>query len=79
MEIVSINKNAEKHKKELLEVIDVVKSMIESGEIDEFVMASSNQDGSVQIHASIKDALGGVGLFEIGKRILIDQQINEML
>lgn len=79
MEIVSINKNAEKHKKELLEVIDAVKSMIESGEIDEFVMASSSQNGSVQIHASIKDALGGVGLFEIGKRILIDQQINEML
>jgi hypothetical protein len=79
VEIVSINKNAEKHKKELLEVIDVVKAMIESGEIDEFVMASSSQDGAVQIHASIKDALGGVGLFEIGKRILIDQQINEML
>lgn len=81
MEIVSINKATEKssnkHKEELLEVLDVIKKMVESGEIDEFVAASSSLEGSVQVHIAVKDLLGGVGLFEIGKKLLIDQQ--EML
>ena len=81
MEIVSINKASEKssnkHKEELLEVLEVIKQMVESGEIDEFAAASSGSEGSVQIHVAVKDLLGGVGLFEIGKKMLIDQQ--EML
>lgn len=78
MEIVSINKaaqKAEQHKKDLLEILDKFKEMIENDEIDEFVIASTNKDGEVQIHVTVRDLIGGVGLFEIGKKILIDQEV----
>jgi uncharacterized protein YjgD (DUF1641 family) len=77
MEIVSINSAADKLKKQkadLLEVLDTMRSMVESGELDEFVAASINADGDVQLHATCKDLLGGIGLFEIGKKMLIEQQ-----
>jgi len=77
MEIVSINSAADKLKKQradLLEVLDTMRSMVESGELDEFVAASINENGDVQLHAACKDLLGGIGLFEIGKKMLIEQQ-----
>jgi hypothetical protein len=37
-------------------------------------MASIDKEGEVNIHASVKDLIGGVGLFEVGKNILISQQ-----
>jgi len=77
MEIVSINSAADKLKKQradLLEVLDTMRSMVESGELDEFVAASVDEKGDVQLHAACKDLLGGIGLFEIGKKMLIEQQ-----
>lgn len=62
--------NAER-KAELLEVINEIKSRIESGEIKEFVACSMDQDGTANIHVSALDLPGGVGLFEIGKHLLI--------
>lgn len=61
----------EERKAELLEVINEIKSKIESGEIKEFVACSIDNDGSANIHVSVIDLPGGVGLFEIGKHILI--------
>ncbi len=61
----------EDRKKELLEVIDTVRSQIENGEIKEFVACSLDKDGIAQIHVSVLDFAGGVGLFEIGKSSLI--------
>jgi hypothetical protein len=37
-------------------------------------MSSIDKEGEVLIHASVKDLIGGVGLFEVGKNILIQQQ-----
>ncbi len=75
MEVIDINERNEKRRKQnMLDVIDGVRAMIDSGEIEEFVMTSIDKDGEVKIHASCKDLIGGVGLFEIGKNILIQQQ-----
>jgi hypothetical protein len=75
MEVIDINERSEKRRKEnMLDVIDGVRKLIESGEMEEFIMTSIDKDGEVKIHASIKDLIGGVGLFEIGKNILISQQ-----
>lgn len=75
MKIVSINERSEqKQKSDLLEVLDDLRTQIESGNIEEFVVSSMTKDGGVEIHASVKDLVGGVGLFEIGKNILISQQ-----
>lgn len=77
MEVINIgDRNAKKRKEELLEVIDDLRQRVEAGEIEEFVAAGMNSQGEVQIHASILDTAGGVGLFEIGKHILITQ-VNE--
>jgi len=75
MKIVSINERSEqKQKSDLLEVLDDLRKQIENGHIEEFVVSSMTKDGEVEIHASVKDLIGGVGLFEIGKNILISQQ-----
>jgi hypothetical protein len=60
-----------KRKQDLLDVIDAMRSMVQSGEITEFVAASMDNDGLTQIHACALDLAGGVGLFEIGKHLLI--------
>jgi hypothetical protein len=74
MNVVSFDPQAKAHeerKSELLEVLEEMRKRIEEGEIKEFVAASVTKEGDVQIHASILDLPGGVGLFEIGKLQLI--------
>jgi hypothetical protein len=75
MEVISISDKSEQRRKaNMLAVIDEVRKRIEEGNMEEFVMASIDKEGEVNIHASAKDLIGGVGLFEIGKNILIQQQ-----
>lgn len=75
MEVININDKSEQRRKaNMLEVIDDVRKRIEEGNMEEFVLASIDKHGEVNIHASAKDLIGGVGLFEIGKNILIQQQ-----
>jgi hypothetical protein len=75
MEVINISDKSEQRRKaNMLEVIDDVRKRIEEGKMEEFVMASIDKEGEVNIHASVKDLIGGVGLFEIGKNILIQQQ-----
>lgn len=80
MKVINIDPAADhskKHKEDLLEVLDTMRSMVEKGQIDEFVSASVNSDGEVQIHAGVKDTLGAVGLFSIGQSLLIERQLGE--
>jgi hypothetical protein len=75
MQVININERSTKKRKEdLLEVLDNLRSQIEEGQVDEFVISSIGIDGEVQIHVCVKDSLGGVGLFEIGKNILFQHQ-----
>ena len=67
------DKAAENRRDEMLEVINYMKKQIESGQLKEFVAASLDEDGMAQIHVSTLDTPGAVGLFEIGKHILISQ------
>jgi len=78
MKVVSIDpkiKIDEKRKTEMLEVLDEMKRMVETGEIEEFV-ACSTGNGECKIHASCLDHVGGVGLFEVGKHLLIQREID---
>lgn len=63
----------EKRKKELLDIINYMKQGIESGEIIEFTATSLDKDGDAQIHCYVGDVAVGIGLFEIGKNILMTQ------
>ena len=74
--VVSISQKREDTKKaDLLEVLEEMRKRVESGEISEFVAASLSEEGDVQIHANVRDIAGGVGLFEIGKKIFIETTI----
>ena len=78
MNVVSFNPQAriaEERKAELLEVLDEMRKQIEEGSIKEFVACSINHESDLQIHASVLDLPGGVGLFEIGKNLLIQNTI----
>lgn len=79
MNVVTLDtklKKEEERKAAMLEVLNVIKSQVEDGQIKEFVACSLNDDGDAQIHASCLDLVGGVGLFEVGKHLLIES--NEM-
>lgn len=77
MKVISIDpkaKHDEERKQNLLEVVEEIRKQIEDGTITELVACSLDQDGIAQIHASVADFAGGVGLFEIGKHQLILHQ-----
>ncbi len=75
MQVISINeKQEDKRKEDMLEVLDEIRAQIEAGEITEFVAASLDSEGLGQIHVSTLDVTGAVGLFEIGKHLLISQE-----
>jgi len=61
----------EARKQSLLEVIDEMRSRVEAGDMTEFVGASIDGDNEVNIHVFSLDIPGAVGLFEIGKNILL--------
>ena len=78
MEVVSINSKRkeqlmeEEQKKAMLHVVDYMRDAIEKGEIKEFVSCSIGDDGICQIHVAAMDLPGSIGLFEIGKHLLIN-------
>jgi hypothetical protein len=75
MQVVSINKRTEdKRKEDMLEVLNEMRRQIEAGEMVEFVAASLDSDGIAQIHVCAMDMPGSVGLYEIGKHMLIAQE-----
>ena len=65
-----------KRKQDLLDVIDAMRLMVQSGEIAEFVAASIDEDGITQIHVCALDLPGSIGLFEIGKHLLISSETS---
>lgn len=80
MNVVSIdpkNKHNEQQKKYLLEVVEEMRRQIEAGQIKEFVACSIDVDSDCQIHVCSLDLPGSVGLFEIGKHLLIQSELQE--
>jgi hypothetical protein len=57
----------------MLEVIDELRRRVEAGDMTEFVGASTDAQGEVNIHIYALDIPGAVGMFEIGKNILLNQ------
>ena len=80
MNVVTLDpkaKQEEQRKQALLEVIDEMKKQIEEGKIKEFVACSTDEDSECQIHVCSLDLPGSVGLFEIGKHLLIQAEAGE--
>lgn len=60
-----------KRKQDMLDVLDAMRHMVQTGEVKEFVACSVDDDGIAQIHVCALDLPGSVGMFEIGKHLLI--------
>ena len=74
--LVSIDaksKREEKHKQDLLEVLDEMRRQVEEGDITDFVATSIMADGDTQIHVMMDNLPEAVGLYEIGKHMVIQQ------
>lgn len=67
----------ERIKADLLEVLDEMREQIESGDIVQFVATSLLEDGETQIHSMVSDLPTAVGLYEIGKHMIIQQEAYE--
>ena len=75
MNVVTLDtkqKKDDERKSAMLEVLAEIKSQVEEGKIKEFVACSLNDDGDAQIHVSCLDLVGGVGLYEVGKHLLME-------
>jgi hypothetical protein len=80
MNVVTLDpkaKQEQQRRQALLEVIDEMKKQIEEGNIKEFVACSIDEDSECQIHVCSLDLPGSVGLFEIGKHLLIQAEAGE--
>lgn len=75
MKVVSIdgnkNKDATQRKEELLSVIDALREQVNNDEINEFVAVSSRVDGALQLHVACFDVITAIGMFEIGKSLML--------
>lgn len=79
MNVVTLDaksKQKDQRRAEMLEVLDKIKELVEKGEIEEFVACSQGSEEGIQIHVSCLDAIGGVGLFEVGKHLLMQHEID---
>jgi len=65
----------EEHKAALLAIVESLKAGVEDGTIKEFVGVSIDDDGELKLYVGAMDLPGGVGLFEIGKTLLIQDQL----
>jgi len=63
----------EAHKQGMLEVLDEMRERVEAGDMTEFVAASTDAEGELNIHIYALDIPGAVGMFELGKHVLITQ------
>jgi len=50
--------------------------MVEEDEITEFVCASLDGFGDMQVHLCASDYVSGVGMFELGKQTLINLSLS---
>lgn len=84
MKVISINdiikkpeeENEERiatRKQNLLDILEHIKVEVEAGNITEVVATSLDTTGDAQIHCYVGDVAAGIGLFEIGKNILMTQ------
>jgi hypothetical protein len=60
-----------------LDIVDAFRKRVADGEITEFVTTSLSADGNAVIWSNVPDIAAGVGLFEIGKHILMTQYAPE--
>jgi hypothetical protein len=69
--------DAERRKQEdRIFVLEQMIEKIQEGNITEFVIAATSNNGDVEISMYCEDMLGAIGMFEIGKHILMSGELG---
>ena len=79
MKVVQFDKDKKQddsRKNEIIAVLAEIKRQVDAGELVEFVAASMRSDGSLQLHAACYDIPTAVGMFEVGKHMLIEDSVG---
>lgn len=80
MEIVKFKPKTEEESKKNLEymlsIIDDFRSMVEKGEVEEFVISYMDSSSSVELSANCKDIVGAIGILEMSKQIVLHQVMD---
>ena len=63
-------------KAQMMEVLCAMIEMVEEDEITEFVCASLDGFGDMQVHLCASDYVSGVGMFELGKQTLVNLTLD---
>lgn len=79
MNIVNFNTKKDRRQEEqreyLLATIETIREQVEAGEIQDLVALSIDSEGDLKLYASCQDFVSAVGMFELGKLALIDQEL----
>jgi hypothetical protein len=68
-------KQIDRTREELLEVIDALRELIAAGEVVEFVSTAVHTTGDMEIYSVVNNVATGIGLYEIGKQLFIDDHL----
>lgn len=60
-----------------LDVLDRFRELIETGQIDEFVITGIDNERQLVLASFCYDIIGGVGILELAKTTMINQQIEK--
>lgn len=62
----------EEEKQKKINILEDMISQVKSGDIIQFVACSVDDDGVPQLFAAASDGISGIGLFEMGKYMIIE-------
>lgn len=72
--VVSLTgKKDSQNKTDLLEVIEKLKASVEEGTTTELIFIGLDAEGEATLGAVVKDNVGGIGMFELGKMLFFQQ------
>ena len=78
--VVKISDVDEAERRKIEDRVFILEQLIEkvqAGELVEFVLAGAGPDGSVEVTMYSQDFLGAVGMFEIGKHIIMSTEMRD--
>lgn len=78
MNVIKFDRSKKKdaEKKHLLELVDSLRTLIENDAVDELVAVTVNNHGNLNLYVSTADLLGAVGCLELGKNILMNEDLG---
>lgn len=72
--VVSLTgKKDAQYKADLIDLVDNLRKAVEEGSVTELVFVGLDAEGEATLGAVVKDNVGGVGMFELGKAMFFQQ------